>query len=184
MAGQRTEFLRPLATCGAVTIAAATGATGAAAQSVRTYENIVMDDLVVCSELEGVTKTTLGDAYAATTRRSILSSFAAPRPVPPLPPGLRLFIATDGRLGDALLDCLSGHDTDQLDLVALTQKALASMQQPLPDDVFPDWMKLGPTIVSWATSCTGDDCIVTYVRWNYDPADAQAVLDDFLGLPD
>ena len=167
-----------------MTFAVATAATGAAAQSARTYENIIMDNLVVCSELEGVTKSTLEDAYAETTRRSILSSFAAPRPVPPLPPGLRLFIATDGRLGDALLDCLSSNDADRLDLVALTQEALASMQQPMPNDVVPDWMKLGPTIVSWKTSCTGDDCIVTYVRWNYDPNDAQAVVDDFLGLPD
>ena len=181
MARQHTACLRSVATCGAVTIAAATCATGAASQLSRPYEAIVLDDLVVCSNLEGITKSTLVDVYRDTTSTSIMSAFAAPKPTPPLLPGLRVFVATDGTLDTRLLNCLASHSTDQLDLVAMTRDVLS---EPLPDDVFPDWMKLGPTIVSWATSCMGDDCIVTYVRWNYDPADAQAVLDDFLGLPD
>lgn len=163
----------------ALAISVATYASSAASQLAQSYETIVLDNLIVCSELDGITKSSLRDFYFRRTRESFLSFLTAPRPMPVAPSLPGVFVASNGQLGQELQDCLVANSTNRLNLLETTRQALTSLAEPLPAEANPHGIKFGPKIVGWSYKLHVNQPVITYVRWDYDADDGPAVFEDF-----
>ena len=162
------------------TIAIAQGKSNILSQS---RKDVVITDLVVCSDLDFVSKKNIQDYYLR-LRSSALDFLAEPESGFDSGLGLTLLVASDGSPSETLLSCLRANISENEDILQTILMDISRLGQPPIIQNIPGGNFLGATDRILSFRKRDSMRIVIYGTLVNQPSDVDDFYKDFFGLPD